>query len=151
MDQGFEQIIWIDSDIIVTRDFTPILNTLDPHVIAIAEEALWGSYDYSEALRARLWGFDVGRSLPFTLNTAVLRVTRLHYRLLQRWREILQFGKVPKCPTEGVEGSPGSYDGRSGRADRYFVIGRIRTCSLANTDERKGCTPIFRALRIHCA
>jgi hypothetical protein len=93
MDQGFDQIIWIDCDIIITRDFTRMLSGLDPHVIAVAEEALWGSHDDVDALRARLWGFDVGRSLPFTLNTGVLRVTRLHYDLLQRWREILESEK----------------------------------------------------------
>ncbi len=150
MDQGFDQIIWIDCDIIITRDFTRMLSGLDPHVIAVAEEALWGSHDDIDALRARLWGFDVGRSLPFTLNTGVLRVTRLHYRLLQRWREVLEFGKIPKCSTEGVERSSRSYDGRSGRADCYSVIGRIRGGSAANTDERKGYTSIFRALWLHC-
>jgi hypothetical protein len=93
MDQGFDQIIWIDCDIIITRDFMWLLSVLDPQVIAVAEEALWGSHDDLGALRARLWGFDVGRSLPFTLNTGVLRVTRLHYCLLRRWQEILESDK----------------------------------------------------------
>jgi hypothetical protein len=90
MDRGFDEIVWIDSDVIITRDFTQTLGLLDPCVIAIAEEALWGWRDDSDALRARLWGFDVGRALPFTLNTGVLRVTRLHYKVLQQWREILE-------------------------------------------------------------
>jgi len=90
MDQGYDQIVWIDSDIIVNRDFTRMLNELPPSVLAITEEALWGAHEDPDCLRARLWGFDAGRNLPFTLNTAVLRVTRLHYGLLGKWREILE-------------------------------------------------------------
>lgn len=90
MDQGFDKIVWIDSDIIITRDFTPLFSGVDHRVITVAEEALSGARDDVDALRARLWGFVVGRSLPFTINTGVIGVSRLHYRLLQRWREIVE-------------------------------------------------------------
>ena len=88
--------MWIDSDIIVSSRFTHRLSALDKNAIVVTEEALLGrtnergrADDNNNALRARLWGFRVGRRVPFTLSSAVLRVTRKHIPLLQRWRSLL--------------------------------------------------------------
>jgi hypothetical protein len=89
MDRGFEDITWIDSDIIVARSLANLYRGLSSDTIMIAEEALWATRDDSDALRARLWGFRVGRVLPFALNSGVLRVTKAHYDLLKRWNELL--------------------------------------------------------------
>jgi hypothetical protein len=106
MDRGFDEIIWIDSDIIIVRDFTPMIRELDPRVIVVAEEALSGYRNELNALRAGLWGFEIGRILPFTLNTGVLRVTRLHYRLLQQWRAMLESTEYRKVQQQVWEDRP---------------------------------------------
>lgn len=96
LNEGADEIVWIDSDIIVSSRFNPMLSALDKNAIVVTEEALLGrtnergrADDNNNALRARLWGFRVGRRLPFTLNSAVLRVTRKHITLLRRWRSLL--------------------------------------------------------------
>ncbi len=86
---GHEEVLWIDSDIIVTRDFRDTLGELTRNTMAVTEEALWGSYSDANAWRAERWGLDIGRSLPFTLNTGVMRVTKAHIPLLTAWQQLL--------------------------------------------------------------
>ena len=90
VDQGFDEVLWMDSDIIVTRDITDIFRQLKNDVFVATEDALGDERDDRGALRARLWGFPVGRVLPFGLNTGVLRVTKCHYHLMERWWKLLQ-------------------------------------------------------------
>src|SRR5208337_3301489 len=87
--EGADEVVWIDSDIIVSSRFIRRLSAHETDAIVLTEEALWGAADDRNALRARLWGFRVGRQFPFTLNSAVLRVTRRHIPLLKRWRTLL--------------------------------------------------------------
>ena len=60
----------------------------EPRVLT--EEALWTPYGDPDGMRARMWGFKVGRVLPFALNTGVIRVTSQHRGLMVRWRELLE-------------------------------------------------------------
>jgi hypothetical protein len=89
LDRGHDDILWIDSDIIVTRDFSPLFASMDYGMLAVAEEALWTPHDDHGAWRARAWGLEVGRILPFALNSGVIRVTKAHRRLLHRWQTLL--------------------------------------------------------------
>lgn len=89
LNEGADEVVWIDSDVIVASPFLCRLSALDRNAITVTEEALWGASDDRDALRARLWGFPVGRQFPFTLNSSVLRVTRAHVALLERWRALL--------------------------------------------------------------
>jgi hypothetical protein len=90
LDEAHEEILWIDSDIIVTRDMAESLAGLDERTLVITEEALWTPYRDPDGMRARMWGFKVGRVFPFTLNTGVLRATNSHYSLMTKWRELLE-------------------------------------------------------------
>jgi hypothetical protein len=89
--KGREEVVWIDSDVIVTGDILPTFRALELSTLVVTEEALWVPWrDDSGGLRARLWGFPVKRSFPFSFNTAVLRVTQAHVPLLERWKTILE-------------------------------------------------------------
>jgi Nucleotide-diphospho-sugar transferase len=90
MDEGFDEVIWIDSDIIVTRNPRQVFAPLESNVLVATEDALGDDRHDRNALRARLWGFPVGRALPFGLNSGVLRVTTHHYHLMERWWQLLQ-------------------------------------------------------------
>ena len=90
LDVGYDEVIWVDSDIIVNRNLLPIFARLSNDTFVATEDALGDDRDDSNALRARLWGFPVGRIFPFGLNSGVLRVTKSHYGLVQRWWELLQ-------------------------------------------------------------
>jgi len=90
IDQGFDEVVWIDSDVIVNRNILRIFGQLKSDVIVATEDALGNERGDENALRARLWGLPVGRILPFGLNTGVIRVTRDHYHLMERWWELLR-------------------------------------------------------------
>jgi hypothetical protein len=90
IDQGFDEVIWMDSDVIVNRNTRHIFAQLKSDILVATEDALGDDRDDRDALRARLWGLPVGRVLPFGLNTGVLRVTKDHYHLMERWWKLLQ-------------------------------------------------------------
>ena len=89
-ENGHKDILWIDSDIILARDIRPIFNKLDSATMVVTEEALSGNREDKDAQRARLWGFEVGRTLPFVANSSVIRVTGVHVPLLKKWRTLLE-------------------------------------------------------------
>jgi hypothetical protein len=97
LDQGFDEVIWIDSDILVTRDIADAFSGLDSETLAATEDTLGDDRGDSDALRARLWGFSVGRVLPFGLNTGVLRITKAHQSLLKRWWELVRLDVYQDC------------------------------------------------------
>jgi len=90
LEKGFEAVIWIDTDIVVKKDVVPLFAPIGSESFVATEDGLGDERDDRSALRARLWGFPVGRVLPFGLNSGVLRVTGHHRNLLQRWWELLQ-------------------------------------------------------------
>ena len=90
IDQGFDEVIWIDSDVVVNRNIFPLLSDLKDDTFVATEHTLADERCDMDALRARLWGLPVGRVLPFALNSGVLRVTRAHHELMDRWWKLLQ-------------------------------------------------------------
>jgi len=98
LDAGFDEVIWIDSDMFVTRDIRPLFHALDEAVFVATEQscALDRSDHDGAGRRAQLWQLSVGRVLPSALNSGVLRVTRRHYPLLKRWWELLQTDEYQK-------------------------------------------------------
>lgn len=90
LDKGYQEVIWIDSDVIVAAPGLLELIGHDPEVVVLCEEALYGGHDDRNGWRARQWGFDVGRVFPFTANTGVMRITERHRELLEAWREQMQ-------------------------------------------------------------
>jgi hypothetical protein len=89
LSEGNQEVVWIDADILATKDILPAFTRLNHDVLVLTEEALLVQNEVN-ALRARLWGFPVARKFPFPLNTAVMRVTQDHVPLLKRWKEILE-------------------------------------------------------------
>jgi hypothetical protein len=90
LDEGFEEVIWVDSDIIVNRNISPLFSGLASATFVVTEHTLAPERDDQNALRARLWGLPVGRILPHAISSGVVRATRAHYPLLERWWELLQ-------------------------------------------------------------
>jgi hypothetical protein len=106
MDNGYDDIVWIDSDIIVVDDISDAFQGLDYSTFVVAEEALWSARDDRNGLRARLWGFEVGRILPFALNSCVIRATASHRGLLERWQELLQSEQYREVQRLGWQSRP---------------------------------------------
>lgn len=86
--EGWHEAIWLDSDAMLAASLSPLLDSLQAEEILVAEEAS-SQPEKGTELRTRGWGFPVGRSLPCTLNSCILRVTAAHEPLLHRWQECL--------------------------------------------------------------
>jgi lipopolysaccharide biosynthesis glycosyltransferase len=99
LDAGFDEVIWIDSDVLVTRDIRPLFHALDEAVFVATEQMLAPNRqdDDRAGLRAQLWQLSVGRVLRTGLNSGVLRATRQHYRLMERWWELLRSDEYQSC------------------------------------------------------
>lgn len=86
--EGYREIVWLDSDILITRDCRKLFTTLDESVLAVAQEPISLRRQGTKE-RTRGWNLEVGRSVPFSLNSSVVRVTKHHLPLLDRWTEFL--------------------------------------------------------------
>lgn len=101
--EGFREIIWIDSDILITKNFLSAFDELDDAVLAVCEEGLLGQ---DEENRAMAWGFAVERKFPFPLNTGVMRVTQRHVPVLARWKELLDSGIYRDAQSQPMTSRP---------------------------------------------
>lgn len=88
LERGHREVVWLDSDIIVTRDCRPLFANLNERVLAVAQEPASLPHQ-GTGVRTRGWRLEVRRSLPFTLNSAVVRVTKSHSSFLDRWAQCL--------------------------------------------------------------
>ncbi|GFE68196.1 hypothetical protein [Chroococcus sp. FPU101] len=88
LERGEEEVIWLDSDIMLTRDPSPLFTDLSLETLVAAQEPLSQPYQGTE-IRTNGWNLPVGRSLPWTLNSCVVRVTSYHIPLLKKWIELL--------------------------------------------------------------
>jgi hypothetical protein len=97
LDDGFDEVIWIDSDIIVNRDVVPLFSGLTSSDFVATEHTLAEEREDGNALRARLWGLPAGRALPFALSSGVVRATTEHYPMIARWWQLLQTNKYQEA------------------------------------------------------
>ena len=91
LDQGFEEVVWLDSDILVNGPLGSLLDRVPAQELVMAQDSpasVVGAYTL--ASRTLAWGWTPTRELGMTLNTCILRITSHHVPLMQRWRELLE-------------------------------------------------------------
>lgn len=93
---GYRSAIWLDSDLVVTRDCRSIFQAFDDRIFAVTQEPASLGHQ-GTAPRTRAWHLEVGRPLPFTLNSSVLRVTKHHIPLLDRWADLMKDPEYVAC------------------------------------------------------
>src|SRR5437667_10639258 len=103
--EGYREVVWLDSDTVVTRDCRKLFTCLYESVVAVAQEAASVSWQGTER-RTRGWNLPVGRRLPFTLNSCVVRMTKYHLRLLDRWIECLSIPQYLAAQNMAFEDRP---------------------------------------------
>jgi hypothetical protein len=84
-----EDVMWCDSDILLTGAISPFLARFPPSTIVVAEEPP-GHFPSGSLFRTRGWGFPTGRSLSTSINSGFIRVSASHSELLSAWRDALQ-------------------------------------------------------------
>jgi len=88
LENGGEEAIWIDSDMLVTRDPRLLFRGVSRDTIGVTEEPFLVACP-NAAEQAMAWGWPPGRKLKTLINSSVVRVTGTHLPLLKRWREAL--------------------------------------------------------------
>lgn len=85
--EGHEQVIWMDSDLIVAGDFQELLP--DRTSLVVTEEFSWHPRKDTR-LRTAGWQLPSGRPVPFLINSAFLRATPAHIPLLEQWVRLMK-------------------------------------------------------------
>ncbi len=88
LDQGNEQVVWLDSDLAFARPFTYLFDGLSPETIVVSEDLRF-ALPQGTRERTEGWNLPVGNTYPATINSCVLRVTPRHRPLLRRWLELM--------------------------------------------------------------
>lgn len=88
LNEGHRDVIWIDADILINRDFRPRLAHLDDQTLVVTQEVYWGQ-EQGGSHRTVAWGLQPSRTLPATVNTGIVRVTPHHVELLKAWQTML--------------------------------------------------------------
>ncbi len=88
LEAGHQEVWWIDSDILVTKNFIPLYQNLSNDTFVICEEALYGHYE-DNGKRTEAWNLPVGKRPPFCYNTGVIRATQKHKPLIKQWGQLL--------------------------------------------------------------
>jgi hypothetical protein len=83
---GNASCLWLDTDVSVNGSLD-FIAAVPPEAIVVTQDP-W-EYPNGSTHRCATWGLGAGRSLPGALNTAVVRVTHHHERLLRAWRSLL--------------------------------------------------------------
>jgi hypothetical protein len=89
LDEGHDEVVWIDSDIIATDDVRRLFAGVSSDTLIVSQEVYWGQHQ-GGVHRTKSWGLAVGRSLVCTANSSVIRVTPAHRELLAAWQELLR-------------------------------------------------------------
>jgi hypothetical protein len=85
LEMGHDTVMWMDSDIIVTRDFRSLMP--DDRSLVVTEEAWLNRFGVEQ--RTIGWGLAIGRELP-GVNTCIVRANAGHLGLIRTWQEMLQ-------------------------------------------------------------
>ncbi len=87
--RGEDEVVWFDADVVCHDDWRRLLWGAGPQTLVATEETVRGQH-LGGAHRTRAWGLAVGRSMPTTVNTGLVRVTPAHAPLLRAWQQMLR-------------------------------------------------------------
>ena len=89
LDEGHDEVIWMDSDIIVCGDLDARLQSIDAENIVAAEEYYWG-HRQGDPQRTTGLGLTPGRIFQVTINSGLTRFSKMHRPVVEHWAAILE-------------------------------------------------------------
>ena len=87
LDAGADEAVWLDTDLLVTKNLDSVFNGLGADSLLVTEEPRSLRPDGGRPITVA-WGFDPARSLP-GLNSCVVRCTQRHRELLYQWSSLI--------------------------------------------------------------
>jgi len=101
LNDGWQEVLWIDTDMIVTRPITSLLKDFPVESLIVAEE--WNRHEAVPV--SEFWGLRSVRPIP-VMNACFLRVTPAHRPLLDRWLELIHEPRYREASTIPFERRP---------------------------------------------
>ena len=95
LNRGYDEVLWLDSDLILTRPVDALWRGHSPDVFVVAEECKYGLKPYGYQ-RTVGWGLAKGRTFRRSVNTCVIRVTGLHKSLIETWTHLIRSNEYRK-------------------------------------------------------
>jgi hypothetical protein len=89
LDEGHEEVVWIDTDIVANDDFRGLLRGLSPESVAVGQEFRARRPEWTR-IRTTRWGLDFARELPHPMNLGFMRVTPAHRPLILKWQSLME-------------------------------------------------------------
>lgn len=89
LEAGCGEVVWLDSDILLTKPCERLFGRSPREELVVVQEPPSQPQPQGTEQRTRGWRLPLGRSLPWTVNSCVIRATDRHLPLLRRWRELL--------------------------------------------------------------
>ena len=86
--EEFEQVLWLDTDIVVIGDLRALLARFDPASLVVGQE-FHVEGTHGGRSRAEAYGLTAARVLPFHVTSGSFRATRLHRPLIEAWSRLL--------------------------------------------------------------
>lgn len=84
LNEGEQEALWLDSDIVVTRPVSSLVGEFSRDSFLVAEE--WGRWSVPVS---QLWGLQSARPMR-VFNNCFVRATRTHRPLLERWLQMIR-------------------------------------------------------------
>lgn len=105
LEKGVNEAVWVDSDMLVTRDSRLIFRNQCDSTIVVAEEPFLVSCP-NAAEQAAAWGWQPGRKLRKLINSSIVRVTCQHLDLLHKWKKALESNRYLYYQSKPFENRP---------------------------------------------
>ena len=110
--QGYQRVIFLDADIVLTGKVPQVLNDVDQTALIVAQASPLATLPTH--LRTRYWGFPEGRAFLRNPSGCCISVNHDHLELIDDWRELIhspsyveaqrqcrQHGVKPPVPLRG--------------------------------------------------
>jgi hypothetical protein len=107
---GHERVLWLDTDIIVTSDIQFLIRRFDKDATVVGQE-FRGLSGNGGPLRAQAYGLAPARSLPYSVNSGSLIVSREHRSLLQAWSRLLSSRRYQAAQSRPIAERPAAFVG----------------------------------------
>ncbi len=86
LDRGFDEAVWLDSDLMLQTPLTRVLDGLSPDTLAVTQDSrATNKGEFTLEARTRAWNWPGQRAPMDPINTCLIRVTGAHRPLLARW------------------------------------------------------------------
>lgn len=107
LDRGFDEAIWLDSDLMLQTPLARVLDGLPAETLAVTQDSrATNKGEFTLEARTRAWNWPLMRAPMDPINTCLIRVTAAHRTLLTRWEEAMNEARYVEWARQPVGKRP---------------------------------------------